>query len=43
LLDHCRKTFQQEYISHKQVSVDEAIIPFKGRLGIKQYMKDKPV
>jgi len=25
------------------VSVDEAMIPFKGRLGIKQYMKDKPV
>lgn len=43
LLDHCRKTFQQEYIPHKQVSVDEAMIPFKGRLGIKQYMKDKPV
>ena len=37
------KTFQQEYIPHKQVSVDEAMIPFKGRLGIKQYMKDKPV
>ena len=25
------------------MSVDEAMIPFKGRLGIKQYMKDKPV
>jgi hypothetical protein len=43
LLDHCRKTFQEEYTPHKQVTVDEAMIPFKGRLGIKQYMKDKPV
>ena len=24
------------------MAVDEAMIPFKGRLGFKQYMKDKP-
>jgi len=42
LLDHCR-TFQAEYVPHKQITVDEAMIPFKGRLGMKQYMKDKPV
>ena len=22
---------------------DEAIVPFKGRLGFKQFMKDKPI
>ena len=27
---------------HQQCSVDEAMIPFKGRLAFKQYMKDKP-
>ncbi len=43
LLDSLRKSYQEEYIPHKEVSVDEAMIPFKGRLGIKQYMKDKPV
>ena len=26
---------------HEQMTVDEAMIPFKGRLGFKQYMKDK--
>ena len=27
---------------HQQCSVNEAMIPFKGRLAFKQYMKDKP-
>ena len=26
----------------RDITVDEAMIPFKGRWGIKQYMKDKP-
>jgi hypothetical protein len=30
-------------IPHKQVTVNEAMIPIKGHLSIKQYMKDKPV
>ena len=29
--------------THKQVTIDEAMIQFKGRLAFKQYMKDKPV
>ena len=33
---------ESEYNVHEQLSVDEAMIPFKGRLGFKQYMKDKP-
>ena len=28
---------------HEPVSIDEAIIPFKGRLSFKQYIKNKPV
>ena len=28
---------------HEHVTVDEEMVPFKGRLGIKQFMKDKPV
>ena len=28
--------------THEELSIDEAMIPFKGRLRIKQYMKDKP-
>ncbi|XP_061184352.1 piggyBac transposable element-derived protein 4-like [Saccostrea echinata] len=43
ILDTLRSSFQQEYIPHQHVSVDEAMIPFKGRLGMKQYMKDKPI
>ena len=27
---------------HQQCTIDEAMIPFKGRLGFKQYLKDKP-
>ncbi|XP_071100529.1 piggyBac transposable element-derived protein 4-like [Haliotis cracherodii] len=33
----------EHYSLHRQVSVDEAMIPFKGRLSIKQYMRDRPV
>ena len=34
--------FESEYVLHKEITIDEAMIPFKGRLGFKQYMKDKP-
>ncbi len=34
--------FAAECVIHKECTVDEAMIPFKGRLGMKQYMKDKP-
>jgi len=43
LLDHLRHAFQSEYVPHKQVTVDESMVPFKGRLSLKQYMKNKPV
>lgn len=43
MLNHCRTAFQHEYVIHREISVDKAMIPFKGRLGMKPYMKDKPV
>lgn len=43
MIDTMRSAFMSEYNPHKQVTVDEAMVPFKGRLSIKQYMKDKPV
>lgn len=43
MLNNLRVSFQREYTPHKEISVDEAMVPFKGRLGMKQYMKDKPV
>ena len=42
LLDLLSSCFESEYNTHEELSVDEAMIPFKGRLSIKQYMKDKP-
>lgn len=42
LLDLVVPLFQSEYEMHQQCTVDEAMIPFKGRLGFKQYLKDKP-
>ena len=41
-LDIISQAFEREYNMRQQCSVDEAMIPFKGRLAFKQYMKDKP-
>ena len=41
--DEYRRSFQAEYTPHREVAIDEAMVPFKGRLGMKQYMRDKPV
>ena len=43
LLDLVTPRLESEYNVHEQLTVDEAMIPFKGRLGFKQYMKDKPM
>ena len=43
ILDNIRDSFMKEYVPHRNVTVDEAMVPFKGRLGFKQFMKDKPV
>ena len=42
LLDLVLPLFESEYNLHNSVAVDEAMIPFKGHLGFKQYMKNKP-
>ncbi|XP_065843446.1 piggyBac transposable element-derived protein 4-like [Oscarella lobularis] len=42
LIDHCGLKFKDLYQVGKHITVDEAMIPFKGKWGIKQYMKDKP-
>ena len=34
--------FSVNYTLHQAVTIDEAMIPFKGRLTFKQYMKSKP-
>jgi len=38
LLDLIQPKFEVAYTIHKELSVDEAMILFKGRLGLKQYM-----
>ena len=42
LLDLVFPLFESAYITHKELSIDEAMIPYTGRLLFKQYMKDKP-
>ena len=34
--------FSDNYTLHQPVTIDEAMIPYKGRLTFKQYMKNKP-
>ena len=36
------RNFQKNWTPHQQNSVNEGMFPFKGRIGFKQYMKDKP-
>ena len=43
LLDLVLPRFETEYTLHESVTIDEAMIPFKGRLSFKQYIKNKPV
>ena len=42
LLNLVLPKFESEYVMHESVTIDEAMIPFKGRLGFKQYIKNKP-
>jgi hypothetical protein len=32
-----------QYVPHKEVAIDEAMIKFKGRSSLKQYMPMKPI
>ena len=42
LLNLVLPKFESEYVMYESVTIDEAMIPFKGRLGFKQYIKNKP-
>lgn len=42
LLDALSETFISSYNPHKECSVDEALVAFRGRLGFRQYMPNKP-
>ena len=42
LLETCERTFRIHYVPHKELSVDEAMVGFKGRLSWLQYMPAKP-
>lgn len=42
ILEFVQDKYVKLYQARKDVSIDEAMLGFKGRLGIKQYMQDKP-
>ena len=43
IIDSVHSTLKDIYMPHKEVSVDEAMIKFKGRSSLKQYMPKKPI
>ena len=42
LITNVQRKFMSQYIPHREVSVDEAMVGFKGRSSLKQYMPMKP-
>lgn len=41
LIDHARNKFKEAIIPHQKICIDESIVPFKGRLILKQYLPKK--
>lgn len=42
LLDHLNRKFKELYTPSEHLTLDEAIVPFRGRIRFKVYMKNKP-
>ncbi len=42
MMDMLNSSFRKYWKPSDRVAVDEAMIPFRGRISFKQYMKDKP-
>ena len=42
LMDHINQKSSQLYIPETEVAIDEVMVPFKGRVHFKQYIKMKP-
>ncbi|XP_033736559.1 piggyBac transposable element-derived protein 4-like [Pecten maximus] len=42
LVSHLNENFVQEYVLRRRVTVDECMVPFKGKVHFKQYMRLKP-
>ena len=40
---HLRRKFKELYVPGENVCIDEAICPWRGKVGFRVYMKDKPV
>lgn len=42
IFEHLQREFEQAYVPHKNIAIDEAICAWRGRLRFKVYLKDKP-
>ena len=42
LIDMANRTFLQSYKPEKEIAIDEAMVPFKGRSTLRQYLPAKP-
>ena len=43
VLDLIKSLFLSNYIPHREVAIDEAMVPFKSRSSLKQHVALKPV
>lgn len=41
VVNHARQKYQESFIPYEKICIDESIVPFKGRLSIKQYLPKK--